>query len=188
MSQQRCFSVIGDSNVRRNMTSLNRCASPLMEGCQVISCKKVSNLADSLRSIRSSSDTCIVSCITNFLTDVSARSSSHRIESRIEPVLEEFRTALSEYCQSNPDMLVMVCPPMYRELPEWYHDNLSEIVLLFSKMLAPIRSRSFHLLPSFSGVDLEDDGVHLTAGLKFVVHLFDASLDVVKSLTSSLPE
>ena len=189
MSQQRCFSVIGDSNVRRNMTSLNRRASPLMEGCQVISCRKVSGLADSLRSIRTTSNAYIVSCITNFLTDISSRSSSS-IESRVEPVLEEVCDVIVDYLQSSPDMLVMVSPPMYRSLPEWYHDNRSEIMLLFSKILTPARSKSFHLLPTFAGVDLEEDGVHLTpyAGLKFVVHLFDASLDMIKAISTPLPE
>ena len=189
MSQQRCFSVIGDSNVRRNMTSLNRRASPLMEGCQIISCRKVSNLADSLRSIRATSNSCIISCITNFLTDLSSRSKAN-VQSRVEPVFEDVRAALSDYREANPDMLVLVAPPMYRAQPEWYHDNLSEILQLFSKILSPLRSQTLQLLPGFAGVDLEDDGVHLTAyaGLKFVVHLFDSSLDAIKSLTSPVPE
>ena len=156
---------------------------------QVISCKKLSLFADSLRTIRSTSNSCIISCLTNFIADVSSRSSSN-IQSRIEPTLEEIRTVISEFCQLNPDLLVLAAPPMYRLKPEWYRDNLSEILLQFSKVMSPLRSRNFHLLPTFSGIDLEDDRVHLTpySGLKFVVHLFDSSLDVIKSMTEPVPE
>ena len=190
MSQQRCFSIVGDSNVQRNMTSLNRRASSLMEDCQIISCRKVSNLADCLRSVRTASNSCIVSCITNFLTDISSRSSSSNIQSRVEPVLETIRDVVTTFCQTNPDMLVLLSPPMYRLQPEWYRNNLPEILIQFSKVLTPLRSLGVHMLPSFSGTDLEDDGVHLTpyAGLKFVVHLFDASLDVIKSIASPVPD
>lgn len=154
----------------------------------MITCRKLSSFADSLRSIRKTSNSCIVSCLTNFLTDVSSRSATP-VQSRIEPVLEDIKTVLVEFSEMNPDVMMLVAPPMFRLQPEWYHDNLSQILLLFSTILAPARSQNFHLLPTFAGAEFEDDGVHLTmyAGLKFVVHLFDSSLDVIKSLAAPLP-
>lgn len=189
MSQQRCFSILGDSNVARNMTSLNRRASPLMEECQVISCKKLSAFADCLRSMRSSSNTCIVSCFTNFLTDLSSRGSASATSSRVEAVLAEVRDILSEFVGAHPEVLLFVAPPMYRQQPEWYRNGLSEIQLQFSKTMSSLLSPSFSLLPSFSCQDLESDGVHLTpySGLRFVVHLFDTCLDLIKSSSATLP-
>ena len=188
MSQQRCFSIVGDSNVGRNMTSLNRRASPLMEECQVLSCKRFSVLADTLRSVRTASNSCIVACLTNFLTDLSSRGSASA-STRVEPILTEIRDVLASFSTANPDVMVFVSPPMYRQQPEWYRNGLSEVVLQFSKTMSPLRSPVFHLLPSFSDQDLESDGVHLTpyAGLKFVVHLFDSSLDLIKSCSATIP-
>ena len=180
--------MIGDSNVSRNMTSLNRRASPLMEDCQVLSCRKLSTLADCLRSMRASSNTCIVSCLTNFITDLSSRGSSSAT-SRVEPVLDEVRDILKEFSGAHPDVLMFLAPPMYRQLPEWYRCGLPEIQLQFSKSMAALRSPNFSLLPSCSIQDLESDGVHLTpySGLKFVVHLFDTSLDLIKARSATLP-
>ena len=186
MSQQRCFSIVGDVNVSQNMTALNQRASPLMEDCQVVSCKKLSAFADTLRSIRSSTNTCIVSCITGFLTDLSRRGSSSAT-ARVEPVLDEVRDILSEFSTSNPDVFIFVAPPMYRQQPEWYRSGLPEVHLQFSKSMSTLRSPSFRLLPSFPVQDLESDGVLLTpyAGLKFVVHLFDSCLELIKASSES---
>lgn len=105
-------------------------------------------------------------------------------------MLEDIRCILSEFRLAQPDVLLLVAPPMYRLKPEWYHDNLPEIVLHFSRVLSTLQSDGLRLLPTFSGLEFEDDLVHLTpySGLKFVVHLFDASLDIIKSLSASLPE
>ena len=186
--QARCFSILGDSNVSRNMTALNRRASPLMDGCQVITCRKLSTLSDSLRSVRSSSNSCIVSCLTNFFTDLSTRSSSN-IGARVEPVLEELRGVFSEFCTSNPDVMLLVAPPMYRLSPDWYRQGLPEILHQFSKGMSGLLSPSFHLLPSFPFPEFDEGGVHLTAyaGLKFVVQLFDSSLDLIKGLSATTP-
>ena len=188
MSQQRCFSIVGDTNVIQNMTALNRRASPLMEECQVISCKRLSVMADCLRSMRSSSDSCIVACLTNFLTSLSCRAGSS-VDALVEPVFTDVRDVLGTFATANPDVMVFVSPPMYRQHPEWYRNGLPEILTKFSKMLSALRSPAFHLLPSFSAQDLVDDGIHLTpyAGLKFVVHLFDSSLDAIKSCSATMP-
>ena len=190
MSQQRCFSIIGDSNVSQNMTALNRRASPLMEECQVLTCRKLANLADCLRSMRSSSNSCIVSCLTNFLTDISTRATPGASASaRAEPVLEDIRSILAKFIAAHPDVMIFVSPPMYRQRPEWYRLGLAEILVQFSKSLSPLIGPGLHVLPSFPFPELEADGVHLTpyAGLKFVVQLFDSSLELIKASVAPLP-
>ena len=188
MSQLRCFSIIGDSNVSQNMTALNRRASTLMEDCQVISCSRLSTLADSLRSMRTTSNSCIVACLTSFLTGLSRRGGSS-VSARVEPVLIEVRDIISAFGTNNPDVMIFISPPMYRQLPEWYRNGLPEILAQFSRMMSTLRSPSCHLLPSLSSQELGEDGVHLTpySGLKFVVHLFDSSLEIIKSLSSTTP-
>ena len=190
MSLQRSFTILGDSNVSQNMTALNRRASPLMEDCQVLSCRKLASFSDCLRTMRSASNSCIISCLTNFITDISSRrSTSASISARVEPVLDDIRAILTEFSAANPDVMFFISPPMYRRKPEWYRHGLSEILVQFSKSLAGLLTPSFHLLPSFGFPDLEDDGVHLTpyAGLKFVVHLFDSSLDLIKASGAPIP-
>ena len=122
----------------------------------MITCRKLSSFADSLRSIRKTSNSCIVSCLTNFLTDVSSRSATP-VQSRVEPVLEDIKTVLVEFSEMNPDVMMLVAPPMFRLQPEWYHDNLPEIVLHFSRVLCTLQSDGLRLLPTFSGLELEDD-------------------------------
>ena len=159
-----------------------------MEDCQVISCRRLSSLADSLRSVRTTSNSCIIACLTNFLTDSSARGGSS-ITTRVEPILQGFREILVDFGTRNPDVMLFVSPPMFRQHPEWYHNGLPEVLLQFSKHLSPMLAPGFHLLPSLPMPDLEVDGIHLTpyAGLKYVVHLFDSSLELIKSLSSIVP-
>ena len=64
---------------------------------------------------------------------------------------------LLEFKGVHPDVLVLVAPPLYRLKPEWYHDHLPEILLQFSKFMSPLQKEGVHLLPSFSGTDVEDE-------------------------------
>ena len=68
MSLPRCFTLIGDSNVRRHMNPTNCRDRPLMSGCQVLPCTKLSLLAESLKAIRSESTVCVLSCLTKVQT------------------------------------------------------------------------------------------------------------------------
>jgi len=69
MAQSRIFTLIGDSNVRRNMNDSNCLDRPLMAGAETITCTKFALFAQSLSAIRGSSNVCVLSCITNFLSD-----------------------------------------------------------------------------------------------------------------------
>ena len=97
----RVFTIVGDSNVRRHMTALNCRASPSMSGAQVKTCGKLEALSETLRSVRSDTTVCILSCLTNFLT--SSEGSSATVSLRVDPVLQEFRNIVLDYCQEMPE-------------------------------------------------------------------------------------
>ena len=115
MSQVRVFSLVGDSNVKRHMNPTNCRDRPAMMEAQVIPCTKISVLQQSLRSVRDSSNVCIVSCISNFLSDSDSSASSMAL--RLEPIYLEFFRKLVQSCQAKPDRTFFVCPPMFRTSP-----------------------------------------------------------------------
>ena len=115
MSQDRVFSLLGDSNIQRNMNTTNCRDRPLMSGAQVIPCGRLDLLAEALRQIREASNVVLLSCITNFIT-CSAESVSS-ISNRIEPILAQFSFVLGEYAKEHPETLFLVAPPMYRSFP-----------------------------------------------------------------------
>ena len=180
MSQAFRFSILGDSNVRRNLTKNTTRASPLVKACQVISCGNLEIFGSSLESVRSESNVCIVSCVTNFLTDCDGPSS---VTQRVEPALQEIRDALLAVCEANPSRGYMVSPPMYRSSPLWYREGLPEILTLFSSVMIQDRPSNLYLLSSFPTPDFDQDGVHLTpySGMEFILHLFDCSQTLLEN-------
>ena len=180
MSTGYRFSIIGDSNVQRNINKNSCRASPLVMDCQMISCGRPEVFASSLESVRSESNVCIVSCVTNFITGCDGPTS---ITQRIGPTLQEFRSALVSTCNTNPDRDYMVSPPMYRTTPLWYREGLPESLTLFSSIMSQDRPENLFLLPSFPTPDFDQDGIHLTplSGFEFILHLFDGSQSLLES-------
>ena len=140
--------------------------------------------------MRSASNSCIISCLTNSVANLSTCvAPTASATARAEPVLEDNRSILGEFSAANPDVLIFVSPPIYRQQPEWYRHELAKVLVQFSKFLSSLLGTSFHVLPRFPFPELESDGVHLTpnAGLKFVVQLFDSSLDLINTSVVQLP-
>ena len=187
MSVTRCFTILGDSNVKRHLNPMNCRDRPLMSGCQQVPCGRLSLLAEALKEIRPESDVCLLSCVTNFITGSEDAGSS--ISFRIDPVLREFVEALNSVSATQPDRIFLVSPPMYRRVPLWYRDSLPEVLTKFAEIMK-LRGPGIHLMPSFATPDFERDGIHLTAysGLEFVLHLFDSASSVLASLTATAPE
>jgi len=183
MSSNRCFTLVGDSNIRRNINSINCRDRPLMKAAQVVVCKKMSLLSQALSEVRAISNVCVVSCISNFISDAEEEEegSVSTPRSRSEPVITEFRSLLYDFSQSRPECKIMVTPPMYRMKPFWYRNGLSEILSLFSDLMSDGRPPNLQLLPSFSSPELESDGIHLTSysGLQFVLHVFDHCVEIL---------
>jgi hypothetical protein len=172
------FSVIGDSNVGRNMGKISRRASPSMKHAQSLSCGSLELFQSSLSEIRAESNVCIISCLTNFLTNASGSESTSK---RVEPVFQKIYTSMIEACLARPSTQFMMSPPMYRTTPIWYRDGLPEILALFSSTMNEDKPKNLHLLPSFPTPEFESDGVHLSSysGLEFVLSLFDSSEELL---------
>ena len=172
MSISRLFSIIGDSNVRNNMTPFNIRDRPGISDAQILSAHRLDVLPDALRSVRTSSDIVILSCITNYLTSSTEESSS--VSGRVYPIMAEFRQHVESFCSSRATTMVMVAPPMYRVLPYWYNTALPEILIEFSSVFIKNRPANLRLLESFPTPEFLPDGVHLTAysGLRLVFAQF----------------
>ena len=145
MSVDRCFTIVGHSNIKWNMTPMNCRDRPLMSGAQVIQCGHIGMLSTSFGAVRAESTICVVSCITNFL---SSSSGSDSAAHRVEPVLLEVLEKLTEFSTLRPDILLFICPPIYRLAPIWYREGLPEILQKFSDVMKARPDNSF-LMPSF---------------------------------------
>ena len=180
------ITILGDSNVVRNMTPFNCRDRPLMKGAQCLPCGRFELLAECLRKISNESNVVIISCVTNFLTGSGNVQGS--ISQRVEGILIELVRLVNGAACEKPDLLFLISPPMYRMFPIWYRDGLPEVLKKFSETMVQ-KVKNVHLLPSFATPSFEADGVHLTAysGLEFVVFLFDSSVNLVETI-SSQPE
>ena len=85
MSQARVFTLLGESNVRSYITKTSVRANPLMKSAQVLPCGNLSIFTAMLEKVRLESTACIVSCITNLLTDVDGPPT---LSLRVNPVLQ----------------------------------------------------------------------------------------------------
>lgn len=186
MTQDRVFSLIGDSNVRRFLTSVNRRACPDINDTQIQSCGKLSMLAEGIRQVRPESNVILITCVTNFITD-SVGSASVGV--RVEPVIARFKAIIESECVSSPERKFLIGPPMFRSNPVWYHEGLAEVLQKFSSVMSSQKPPNLFLLPSFPTPEFESDGVHLTpyAGLEYLIHLFDASKDLLSASEASDP-
>ena len=183
--QVRAFALLGDSNIQRHINKTSCRATPDLKHAQVLPCGHVGIFSETLKKVKPEVTICIVSCLTNFLTGADG---PPPVSHRIDPVLQTIRSALVEFCSSQPDRLCLLAPPMYRTSPLWYREGLPEVLTLFSQSFATDdRPINLRLLPSFPTPEFEVDGVHLTAysGLEYILHLFDASSELISRFEAS---
>lgn len=187
MPQDRVFSLIGDSNVRRFITNVNRRACPELSDAQIQSCGKLAMLAEALREVRVEANVVIITCITNFITESTGSSS---VGVRVEPVITKFREIIAAECATNTEKKYLIGPPMFRSRPLWYNEGLAEVLQKFSSLLSVAKPSNLLLLPSFPTPEFESDGVHLTpyAGIEYLIHLFDSSKDLLSTSEAATPE
>ena len=100
----RLISVVGDSNVRRNMTSLSMASRESMKSAEVIDCSLISSFTSALNSVRPESNLCIVACITEFLLLAGEHGT---ILATIDPVLADFSQKLSAFCSARQTLQVI---------------------------------------------------------------------------------
>ena len=108
MSQVRAYSLLGDSNIRRHITKTTCRASASVKGAQIISCGAIEILAESLKSVRPTSNVVILSCMTNFIT--SSAEGPAAVSQRVGSVLQDIRDVLVEACEANPSRQHVVSP------------------------------------------------------------------------------
>lgn len=179
------FTVIGDSNVKKHMNATNRQGRPLLEASQVLLCTRREMFPQCLSKVRPETNVCVISCITNFLTDTEESSSS--VSVRVDPLIESFFSKIVAECESNSARRYLISPPMYRRSPLWYRDGIAEVLSRFSSVSSSHKGvANLGMLPSFPAPAFESDGIHLTpfSGQEFVLHLFSSSQEVIASLSS----
>ena len=177
------FTVVGDGNVRRNMTNMNIASRVAMGSAKVIDCSAMSDFAQALREVSADTTVCIVQSVTSFLV---ACEDAGTIFASIDPLLAEFNTQLRSFASSRPTVQVMVAPPMFRPRPVWYQRHLPEVAAQFSAVLSNKCPRNVHLMASSIAQDLCPDGLHLTpvSGLHYIIHLFDDAQRLLDAATA----
>ena len=181
------FTVVGDSNIRNHVNKNSIRANPSLKAAQILSCGNFSIFPATLEKVRPTSNVVIIACVSNFLSDAQGPPT---VSLRVDPVLQDFRSALHEVCSAQPERSYLVSPPMYRTNPIWYREGLPEILNLFSQVLTLDKPPNLHLLTTFATPEFEADGVHLTpySGLEFILHLFDGSSDLLSRLATPAEE
>lgn len=175
--------------MKKHMNATNRSGRPLLEAAEVVLCTRRELLPQCLSKVRPESNVCVMSCLTNFLTDTDDTSSS--ISVRVDPTIESFIEKISIECRKAPQRRYLICPPMYRMFPIWYRDGIADVLTRFSVIASRVKDlANFGVLPSFSSPSFESDGVHLTpfSGQEFVLHLFSSSQETISRLSMPAPE
>ena len=111
MSVSRLFTIIGDGNVRRNMTGLNIASREVMKKAQVIDYLGVAPFETALQEIRPESSVCIIAAITDALI---VNGFIGTIAGTIDPSMMSFRDKIGQCCVSRPDL--QVCYAHIRQL------------------------------------------------------------------------
>ena len=127
MSICRMFSIIGDQNVRRNMTALNIASRDVMKSAQVIDCVSLSNLDAALNEVKAETEVLIVASITEFLL---AGGDCGTIFSSIDPVLGAFTSKMIGFCAYRPALKVTLAHKPFRCNLEAFVSSLVSIFIL----------------------------------------------------------
>ena len=103
MSISRLFTIIGDANVRRNMTGMNLASRETMKSAQIVDYVGTNPISSALQEVRRESNVCIIAALTDCLL---AQGDCGTIFASIDPVLASLRDAIASFCESRPDLKV----------------------------------------------------------------------------------
>ena len=98
-------SIIGDANVRRNMTGLNVASREAMKNAQVIDFPGLTPVDQPLAEVRSESNVCIFAALTD---PIVANGDCGTVFASVDPVLSSIHQSISAYCLAHPDVQVRV--------------------------------------------------------------------------------
>ena len=142
------FSILGDSNVQRNLVDYNCSDREDLRSAQLIPCTSFTTFPGCFPKIRAESNVLIVACLSNFLRD---SESSVDPSVRITNTLQAVRDVILPYCDANPDLHVMLAPPQFSRTPVWYSESIGLTQRLVKAIIMDASElTNIHLLPSFS--------------------------------------
>ena len=101
MSISRVFSIIGDSNVRRNMTGLNIASREAMKNAEIIDYNPPASFDSALGSVRAESNICIIAAITELLLTGGDQGT---VSASIDPILTMIRAKIYAFCATRPSL------------------------------------------------------------------------------------
>ena len=102
MSVSRIFTIVGDGNVRRNMTALNIASRSSMKTAQIVDHVGIP-LEQALQVVKPESNVCIIASITDVLL---SGGDCGTISSTIDPVLSSLHAQITSFCISRPSLQV----------------------------------------------------------------------------------
>ena len=101
------YTIIGDANVRRNMTGLNVASRESMKSAQIIDFLGLTPIDQALAEIRPESSFCIISALTD---PVVANGDCGTVFASVDPVLNSLHAAIAAYCTAHPQIQVTAFP------------------------------------------------------------------------------
>ncbi len=130
----------------------------------------------------------VVSILENFIVSVCRDVSEEEVQLFARQQVTDIVDKLHSVVQRIPDANIILLPPMYRSVPDWFGSYLPDLLSFLSAELAHVNSSHlaacspFIVLPSM----LDPDGIHLNpaAGDRFMIHLDDQ----LQSLLVSVPD
>ena len=101
----RLVSIIGDANVRRNMTGLNVASREAMKNAQVIDYLGLCPVDQALQEVRPESNICIFAAITEPLI---SGGDCGTIFASIDPILTSLHACIAAFCVARPNLQVKI--------------------------------------------------------------------------------
>ena len=101
----RLVSIIGDANVRRNMTGLNVASREAMKNAQVIDYLGLCPIDQALQEVRPESTMCIIAAITE---PIIASGDCGTIFASVDPTLASIHATVAAFCQAHQNLQVLL--------------------------------------------------------------------------------
>ena len=103
VKMSRMISVVGDDNVRRNMTGLNLASREAMKSAQIVDFLGLTPIDQTLLEVRPESSICIVSALTD---PIVANGDCGTVFASVDPILTSLHASIAAYCSAHPQIQV----------------------------------------------------------------------------------
>ena len=97
------YTIIGDANVRRNMTGLNVASREAMKSAQIVDFLGLTPIDQALLEVRPESSICIVSALTD---PIVANGDCGTVFASVDPILTSLHASIAAYCSAHPQIQV----------------------------------------------------------------------------------